>query len=116
VTRRTAGLLTGGLLAVIAVVVLVVVAFAGGDDSADQIATPEEVASGLDPEQQAQLEEFRSCMSEQGVELPEPGEGPAIQGPSPEMLEAMQQCQQYLPEGIGPGGGGAPGLRIQPPQ
>ena len=112
-TRRTAGFLTGGLLVLIAVVVLVVVAFAGGDDSADPSSTPGEVASGLGEEQQAQLEEFRSCMSDQGVELPQPGEGPTIQGPSPEMLEAMQQCQQYLPEGVGPGGG-APGLRIQP--
>jgi hypothetical protein len=111
--RRTVGFLTGGLLVVMAVVVLVVVAFAGGDDSADPSSTPAEVASGLDEGQQAQLEEFRSCMSDQGVDLPEPGEGPTIQGPSPEMLEAMQQCQQYLPEGFGPGGGG-PGLRIQP--
>jgi hypothetical protein len=113
VTRRTAGFLTGGLLVVIAVVVLVVVAFAGGDDSADPISTPGGVPSGLDEEQQSQLEEFRNCMSDQGVELPQPGDRPTIQGPSPEMLEAMQQCQQYLPEGIGPGGG-PPQLRIQP--
>jgi hypothetical protein len=104
-TRRTIGLLTGGLLAAMAVVVLVVVAFVGGDDSAEPASAPAGVQSGLDENQQAQLEEFRSCMSEQGVELPEPGEGRTLQGPTPEMLEAIEECRQYLPEGAVPGSG-----------
>jgi hypothetical protein len=106
--------LIGGAVAIVVIIGVAIAVLASGDDSASSAGatTPAGAPEGLS-EEQAQLEEFRSCMSDQGVELPQPGEGPTIQGPSPEMLEAMQQCQQYLPEGVGPGGG-APGLRIQP--
>jgi hypothetical protein len=108
--------LIGGGLMIVAVVAAAIALLAAGDESASSSATttPSGLPGGLSEDQQADLEEFRSCMSDQGVELPEPGERPGVgQAPSPEMLSALQACQQYLPEGFAPGGEG-PGLRLAP--
>lgn len=60
-------------------------------------------------------EETRACLEEQGVELPDPGEGPSGGGPpeggppagfgegAEEMREALEECGAELPEGR-PGG------------
>jgi hypothetical protein len=104
--------LIGGAVMVVVIVGVAIALFASGDDSASSADTTAPVAApeGLSEEQQSQLEELQHCLSEQGVEPPGPG---TTQGPSPEMLQALQACQQFVPEGIRPGGG-APGLRIQP--
>jgi hypothetical protein len=93
--------LIGGGLLVVVVVALAIVLIGSGDDSASSTTVP---AQGFIPgtpseEQQAQLEAFRACLSEQGVEPPQPG---TAQGPSPEMLQALEQCRQYVPDGFGP--------------
>ena len=104
--------LIGGALTLVVIVGVAIALLASGDDSASSAGTTAPLAApeGLSEEQQSQLEALQDCLSEQGVEPPEPG---STEGPSPEMLQALQACQQYVPEGIGPGGGG-PGLRIQP--
>jgi hypothetical protein len=104
--------LIGGAVAVVVMVGVAIAVLASGDDSASSAGTttPAGALEGLSEDQQAQIEELQNCLREQGVEPPQPG---GTQGPSPEMLQALQACQQYMPEGIGPGGG-SPGLRIQP--
>jgi hypothetical protein len=59
-----------------------------------------------------QFQAFQDCLREQGVELPDPGQGqpggPGAGGfdPSdPDFRAAMEACQDDLPEGAGPGGG-----------
>jgi putative ABC transport system ATP-binding protein len=70
------------------------------DDSASITETtiPATAPEALSGEQQDQVAELRQCLSEQGVERPQPG---SAQGPSPEMLQALQECQQYVPEWFG---------------
>jgi hypothetical protein len=98
-------------------IALVVVLSSGDDDSgpdAEQSVAPLAVGQG-----QAQgggatfeeLEEFRSCMEEQGVELPAPGEAPS--GDVGELQDALESCRELLPEDAlqlrgGPFGGGVP--------
>lgn len=119
--------------AVAAVVAIVIVAGGGSDDSADASAPP-----GVDTEQ---LEAFRACLSEQGVDESEMPIGPQaappttddapsgsddqfqapsgseLPQPSEEMQTAMQACQDLMPtppSGV-PGDGG-PQVFTAPPQ
>lgn len=62
---------------------------------------------------QDQLQEFRQCMQEQGVEVPDfrPGQGapPAADGldpDDPDVRDAMEQCQDAAPNRGRLGGGG----------
>ena len=72
----------------------------------------------LSDEQRQQLEKFRSCMKENGVDLPEPpqpGEKGMFERPAPpsedeikKMRSAHEACEELQPEGfglhVGPGG------------
>jgi hypothetical protein len=100
-------LIAGVIAVVVTVGVGVALVVSGGDSASSDSTTltPGGLPGELSDEQQAQLEEFQDCLSDQGVELPEPGSGPpATQQPDSEMLRAMQECQQYAPEGLSPGG------------
>lgn len=82
----------------------------GGDDSdsgSDAAATP----AAPSADQRAAFDELRQCLSEQGVDVPDPGSGgpPGERGePDPELLEAFEACRDILPAGELPGPGGAP--------
>jgi hypothetical protein len=95
--------LVGGGFAVV-VLVAAAIALLGSDDESTSgtgsttIITPE-APQGLSADQQTQIAQLQECLREQGVEPPQPG---TAQGPSPEMLQALEQCRQYVPEGLGP--------------
>jgi hypothetical protein len=94
-------LIGGGLLAI--VVVSAAIALLGsGDDSASTTGTTTispGAPQGLSADQRTQIAELQECLREQGVEPPQPG---SAQGPSREMLQALEACRQYVPEGFGP--------------
>ena len=54
-------------------------------------------------------EELRDCLSDQGIELPEPGEAPTNQDQEA-LQNAFEACADELPEG----GFGRPGGMIEP--
>jgi hypothetical protein len=71
----------------------------------------------LTASERARFRKFRDCLSEHGVELPEPGRDGARGdgGPPPgldpgdsELQAAMAECGEYAPQG-GPPGGAPPG-------
>ena len=61
-------------------------------------------------------EELQQCLSDEGVELPEPGSAPDTDGPSEDMQKAFEACREYLPE-MPEVGSGAPGMGegVMPP-
>lgn len=104
------------LLALTAAVAAIALAGCGGSDAA--------TSSAVDT---AALQQFQSCLSEHGVELPQgggppsggappsggqPPSGGGLPGPggaaSKKMQRAMQACQQYAPQGSPGGFPGAP--------
>ena len=64
-------------------------------------------------EQRAAIEKLRTCLKEQGVDLPSGGPGgpPPSAGGAPPALdrEALQACAEYLPQGGPPAMGAPPG-------
>jgi hypothetical protein len=99
-----------------AMAIALVIVLAGGDDDpapAERAAPfvfgggPAE-GSGAAPEE---LDEFRACLEDQGVEVPEPGAAPSG-GDVEEMQEAFEACRELLPEGAETFGGGSPGAPI----
>jgi hypothetical protein len=80
-------------------VALAIVLAGGGDDpepgrTAPLAITPGGAPPGAVPEE---LDEFRACLEDQGVELPTPGEQPPAN--SDELQDAVERCQEHLPEG-----------------
>jgi hypothetical protein len=69
------------------------------------------------PFDQAAMQQFQQCMSQHGVQAPQPGQGRPSGGfsPSKKMQQAIQACRQYAPQLQGappdgaPQGGGFPG-------
>jgi hypothetical protein len=86
--------------ATVAMAVALAIVLAGGDDDPDPDRTaplaisPGGAPPGAVPEE---LDEFRACLEDQGVELPVPGEEPPAN--SNELQDAVESCQEYLPEG-----------------
>lgn len=84
----------------------------GGSDSSSEESTASAGQAG-GPAGFELSDDTRACLQEQGVELPDPGEGPAGGGAPPEggppegMKEALEKCGAELPQG-GPTGGGPP--------
>ena len=73
-----------------------------GSGDSDAQGAPSEAPRGAP----AGIEEFQSCLEDQGVELPEPGSGEAVppgEDMSAEAQKAMEACQDKLPEGFGLG-------------
>ena len=105
---RTAWIAVGAVSALaFGLAVALAVSLASGGDDADEGPPmgPGLVAPGGMPS-----DEFQDCMSEQGVEPPEPG---TVQpGPSEGFEDALEACREFLPEEAAPGGGGD--LRIAP--
>jgi hypothetical protein len=105
---RTGWIAVGGVSALafgLAIALVIALATAGDDD--DAAAQP----PGLVSPGGAPSDEFQDCMSENGVEPPEPG---TLQTQPPAGLEqALEACRHLLPEDApAPGDGG--GFRIAP--
>lgn len=104
----------GGIAAAILAVVLVAATVALTNDEAQSSDRPD------GPPDLAALgssgvagpvfsEELEACLSDQGVEVPEPGSAPDTDGTSEEMQKAFEACREYLPE-MPEMGAGAPGM------
>jgi hypothetical protein len=63
-------------------------------------ATPERLG-GQRPDPEA-LEEFRDCIRDRGVELPEPGSGLPPDLDDEKLRAAIDACRDKLPSGLGP--------------
>jgi hypothetical protein len=72
-----------------------------------QQQAPQGAPPQLSDEQRAAFDKLRSCLADQGVELP--AGGPGAGGPPQIDPAAIQACSQYLPQGVAPGGAGPPG-------
>jgi hypothetical protein len=103
---RVAWIAVGGVTTVaVALAVALAVSLAGGDDDPEAPGAPAGVVTpGAVPS-----EEFQDCLSEQGVEPPEPGT--PQRAPDEGFQDALEACADLLPEGAQEGGG----LRIMPP-
>lgn len=103
-----------GALMVLAAVLLVGCGGSSGDSSSEESSTASSGQAG-GPAGFELSDETRACLEEQGVELPEPGEGPPggappeggpAEGPPAgfgegggEMKEALEECGANLPQG-----------------
>ena len=87
----------------------------GGDDaegSNDRERSTQRFPGGGPPAgvNREELQAFRDCLEDNGVELPDPrsgGGGAPPAGPDgsdPDIREGFSQCQDKLPEGAGPPG------------
>ena len=89
------------LAATVAMAVALAIVLAGGDDDSEPEgpAAPFTVGSGPAPSGALpeELEDFQQCLEDQGVELPTPGERPPAN--SDELQDAVESCQEHLPEG-----------------
>jgi hypothetical protein len=87
--------------ATVAMAVALAIVLAGGDDDPDPESPAAPFAVGSGPASSGaapeELEDFRECLEDQGVELPTPGEEPPAN--SDELQDAVESCQEYLPEG-----------------
>ena len=88
--------------ATVAMAVALAIVLAGGDDDSEPDRTVAPLATspggappGAVPEE---LDEFRACLEAEGVELPVPGERPPAN--SDELQDAVESCQEHLPEGL----------------
>jgi hypothetical protein len=100
-----------GLIVVLAVALVVAIASSGSDEDGSSAEAAPQTFQGSPPEgferpDPEVVEEFRACMEDQGVEVPEPGEAPPSDGDR--LQEAFAACSDLLPEDIRPPGG-APG-------
>ena len=86
-----------GILALGAVAIAISVATASGADS--RAKGDVTFAAGPDPDV---IEKFQQCMSDHGIDVPEPGERfegpPGVHEPSDEEREAFEACQDELPK------------------
>jgi len=108
-----------GALVVLAAVLFVGCGGSSGDSSSEESNTASSGQAG-GPAGFELSDDIRACLDEQGIELPEPGEGPPGGGATPEggppegppagfgeggeeMKEALEECGAELPQGK-PGG------------
>lgn len=102
------------LLLVPLVALLFAFAGCGGDDDSTTTTPAAGEAEGapgvLSDEVQAQLEELRQCVEDEGVDLPDPNDPNAIDptDPDPKLIEALQACQEFIPQGPAGDAGAAP--------
>ncbi len=114
--RRAVVAWSMGALAVLVAALLVGCGGSSGDSSTEGSSTAISGQAG-GPGGFELSDDTRACLEEQGVELPDPGEGPPGSGAPPEggppqgfgqggedMKEALEECGAELPQG-GPGGG-----------
>lgn len=119
--RRPAVAWLMGALVILVAAFLVGCGGSSGDSSTEESSTASAGQAG-GPAGFELSDDTRACLEEQGVELPEPGEGPPGGGAPPEggppeggppqgfgqggeeMKEALEECGAELPQG-GPGGG-----------
>jgi hypothetical protein len=101
------------IVATLGMAIALVVVLSGGDDAESEpqtapLAVDEAQApGGPTPED---LEDFRDCLEDEGVEPPAPGEAPS--GDLEEFQNAVESCREFLPEGaelrLAPFGQGVP--------
>lgn len=104
---RAAWIAVGSVSALaLGLAVALAVSLASGDE--DTARPPD--GPGLVTPGGAPGEEFQDCLSEQGVEPPQPGT--VRPGPSEGFEEALEACREFLPEHAAPGTGG--GLHVAP--
>jgi hypothetical protein len=102
------------IVATLAMAVALVVVLSGGDDGPEPEpqAAPLQVGEGQAPggATPGELEDFRACLEDEGVEPPAPGEAPS--GDLGEFQKAVESCREFLPEGaelrLAPFGQGVP--------
>jgi hypothetical protein len=105
--------IAAGAIAVIvalAVALVVVIASSGDDDEGPENAAPGlslgSSPGGHEVPVPEELEAFRQCMRDEGIDIPEPGEAPPS---DPEAVqEGFTACRDRLPQDFGQHGG-APG-------
>jgi hypothetical protein len=99
----------------VAMAVALVIVLSGGDDDDPEpqrtLAPPVSAGGGQAPGGAApeELDEFRSCLEEEGVEPPSGGVAPS--GDDLEALQdAFEKCREHLPDGafVTPFNGGVP--------
>lgn len=91
-------------LLVAAVLAVAIVSGCGGSDSDDGgSASAASGADAVSAEQEEARVKLQNCLREQGVDLPEPGEGPPEPGDidQDEIEEAMEACEEYRDEAFG---------------
>ena len=92
-----------------------------GNTQANDTASRQGAPSGSPPQLS---EEFKSCLADQGVKVPDPGSGPPQggQAPSGDISKAIKACQDKVGGGLTPPsggngppdlGGGTPGTQVQ---
>ena len=113
---RKAWIAVGGLSALaLALAVGLAISLADGDDSDyERAGFPAPSGDQLEGPMGAPViggppEELRECMSDEGVELPEPGHAPSEQDQEA-LREAFEACADELPHG----GPAPPGGMIEP--
>jgi hypothetical protein len=96
---------------------------AGAQDNGDTTTTTEAQAEEGDRPTEEEIQAFRDCMADNGVELPEERPEPGSERPErteeerAAFREALEACEDLKPEGFGrgpgcgPGGPGGPGER-----
>jgi hypothetical protein len=102
------------IVATLGMAVALVVVLSGGDDGPEPEpqAAPLQVGEGPAPggATAEELEDFRACLEDEGVEPPAPGEAPS--GDLDEFQKAVESCREFLPEGaelrLAPFGQGVP--------
>lgn len=89
-------------LLVAALVAAAIATSCGGSDS-DDGGSASAASGGVSAEQEEARVQLQNCLREEGVELPEPGEGPPDEGEidRDELEEAMEACDQYRDEAFG---------------
>jgi hypothetical protein len=95
-TKKAWALVGGAMgLAVVLAVALVVV-IATDDDDSDALARPAVpfAPGGLDTDA---FQEFRECLSEHGVEPPDPNEGPRRKRVPKRLRRGFAECRDLLP-------------------
>ncbi len=95
-TKKAWALVGGAIgLAVVLAVALVVVIATDDDDDSDALARPVPFAAGgLDTDA---FQEFRECLSEHGVEPPDPNEGPRRNRVPKRLRRGFAECRDLLP-------------------
>jgi hypothetical protein len=87
--------------ATVAMAVALAIVLAGGDDDpeSDRTVAPLAISPGGAPPGTVpeELDEFRACLEDEGVELPVPGEEPPAD--SDALQAAVETCREHLPEG-----------------
>jgi hypothetical protein len=95
---KKAWALAGGAIAVAVILAVAFVVVVATDDDDPQEAPPRAgipfAGGGVDL---SAMDDFRDCLSDHGVQPPDPSEGPQINRTPRKMREAFDACRDLLP-------------------